>query len=79
MNCYYCDKIFETDPDYISRVAEFDLGSSAPRCSWHWRYHRGHCGEPAHFISLAYCPEKEAFFCTGCAQDRKEVAAPLAS
>lgn len=77
MNCTYCDKIKATDPQYKSRTAEFDLTSAAPRCSWHWRFHCAHCGEPAHFMALAYCPERGAFFCAGCATETREIPDPF--
>jgi len=37
MSCRYCDLIVEADSSHIRRDAEFDLGSHAPRCAWHWR------------------------------------------
>jgi hypothetical protein len=73
MNCIYCDQISETDTAYVGRMAEYDLSSAAPRCSWHWRYLCGQCGNPVHFMALSYCPHKEAFFCTACAQGREEI------
>ena len=73
MNCYYCDKIAASDPTYKGRAAEFDLSSAAPRCAWHWRFFCGHCGDPSHFMALAYCPDKKAFFCADCAQGYEEI------
>jgi len=73
MNCIYCDQIAEVDAAYAVRQAVYDLGSAAPRCSWHWRYHCGQCGNPAHFMALSYCPDKEAFFCARCAQGQEEI------
>jgi 2-polyprenyl-3-methyl-5-hydroxy-6-metoxy-1,4-benzoquinol methylase len=73
MNCYYCDKIRGSDPGYVGAPAGFDLGSGAPRCARHWRYVCGACGRPAHFMALSFCPEAEAFFCSGCATEKSEV------
>jgi ubiquinone/menaquinone biosynthesis C-methylase UbiE len=75
MNCYYCDKIVSTDPDYISSPASHDLGSEAPRCSRHWRYTCGNCGKPSHFMATGFCHETGRFFCAECATGRQEVVA----
>lgn len=63
MNCIYCDQILSADPGYAPRSAEFDLGSEAPRCAWHWRYVCDHCGEPGHFMARFYCPTSGRLLC----------------
>jgi SAM-dependent methyltransferase len=63
MNCYYCDRIRRTEPQYESHAAEFDLGSEAPRCARHWRYSCDHCGEPSHFSDRFYCPVVNRVLC----------------
>jgi SAM-dependent methyltransferase len=63
MNCYYCDRIRLADSHYESRAAEFDLGSEAPRCAWHWRYGCDHCGEPGHFSDRFFCPISSRVLC----------------
>ena len=77
MNCYYCDKIKASDSYYQGSDASYDLGSAAPRCTLHWRYVCGKCGEPSHFMSTAYDPEALKFFCSGCATGKEEVADPF--
>lgn len=66
MNCYYCDRIRLARPDYASHAADFDLGSEAPRCAWHWRYRCDHCGGVAHFSNRFYCPIAERILCRDC-------------
>lgn len=63
MNCYYCDRIAATDAAYEPRPAEFDTGSEAPRCAWHWRFICDHCGEPGHFMSRFFCPRSGRILC----------------
>ncbi len=63
MHCYYCDQIVATDSRYAPHVAEFDLGSEAPRCAWHWRFRCDHCGEPGHFMSRFYCAGTDRLLC----------------
>jgi SAM-dependent methyltransferase len=63
LNCYYCDLIAAADSGYAPRPAEFDLGSEAPRCAWHWRYVCDHCGEPGHFMGRFYCPTSRRLLC----------------
>ncbi|MEI6519984.1 MAG: class I SAM-dependent methyltransferase [bacterium] len=75
MNCFYCDKISSVDANYNGLPAEYDIASAAPRCSRHWRYLCGKCGQPAHFMSSAYCQESGKYFCSRCASNRREVAA----
>ncbi len=62
-SCYYCDRISVADPAYAPRSAEFDVGSEAPRCAWHWRFLCDHCGEPGHFMSRFYCPTSGRLLC----------------
>ena len=54
MDCYDCDKIKAIHPGYVPTSASHDLGSAAPRCSRHWRYHCGKCGATDHFMRIAY-------------------------
>jgi ubiquinone/menaquinone biosynthesis C-methylase UbiE len=77
MNCFYCDKIKAADPGYPAAPAAFDLGSEAPRCARHWRYVCGKCGQAAHFMATAYCPDERRFFCAACATAREEVVQPF--
>ncbi len=63
VNCYYCDLISGPEPGYRPRPAEFDTGSEAPRCAWHWRFVCDHCGEPGHFMSRFYCPHTHRLLC----------------
>jgi SAM-dependent methyltransferase len=63
VNYYYCDLIVAADPRYAPRPAEFDLGSEAPRCAWHWRFVCDHCGEPGHFASRFFCPRSGRLLC----------------
>ena len=63
MNCYYCDRIVESGAAYESRTAEFDTGSEAPRCAWHWRFVCDHCGETGHFMSRFYCTQSARLLC----------------
>lgn len=63
IRCYYCDQIVTADPAYPARAAEFDTGSEAPRCAWHWRFVCDHCGEPGHFMSRYYCPRADRLLC----------------
>ena len=63
MNCYYCDQILGADPGYPPRPAEFDLGSEAPRCAWHWRYVCDHCGEPGPLWRASTCPTSGRLLC----------------
>ncbi len=63
MNCYYCDQIAAVDLAYSRREAEFDTGSEAPRCAWHWRFVCDHCGKPGHFMSRFYCPTRQRLLC----------------
>jgi ubiquinone/menaquinone biosynthesis C-methylase UbiE len=73
VNCYYCDQIKLTNPDYGGAPAAHDLGSAAPRCAQHWRYLCGKCGTPAHFMAVSFCPEAKEFFCAACATAQSEV------
>lgn len=77
MNCFYCDKIAAVDPAYAIAAAAFDLGSEAPRCGRHWRYVCDQCGQPAHFMAVAFCPEQGKSFCARCATIRRVVEAPF--
>lgn len=77
MNCFYCDQITASQPDYVASEAAFDLSSSAPRCERHWRLVCAACGNPSHFMSLAFCDRTQRFFCARCAQGAREVAAPF--
>ncbi|MGH7429425.1 MAG: class I SAM-dependent methyltransferase, partial [Candidatus Methylomirabilaceae bacterium] len=63
MNCYYCDQIAAADPSYQARTAEFDTGSEAPRCAWHWRFLCDHCGQPGHFMTRFYCRRSDRLLC----------------
>lgn len=63
MNCYYCDQIADRDGTYSSRPAQFDTGSEAPRCAWHWRFVCDHCGEPGHFMARFYCSSSGRMLC----------------
>lgn len=63
MNCYYCDQIVATDPAHAPRPAEFDTGSEAPRCAWHWRFVCDHCGEAGHFMTRFFCPRSGRLLC----------------
>ena len=63
MNCYYCDQIATTDHAYAPRTGEFDMGSEAPRCAWHWRFVCDHCGEAGHFMTRFYCPASGRLLC----------------
>lgn len=63
MHCYYCDRISSADASYRPGIAEFDLGSEAPRCALHWRYVCDHCGEVGHFSDRFYCPESSRVLC----------------
>ncbi|MBI4305102.1 MAG: class I SAM-dependent methyltransferase [Chloroflexi bacterium] len=73
MNCYYCDRILASDAGYATSPAAFDLGSEAPRCPRHWRYVCGKCGNPAHFMATAYCPDSGRLFCSLCSREVREV------
>lgn len=64
MNCYYCDQIRAADGTSTPRPAEFDLGSEAPRCPWHWRFLCDHCGEPGHFMRRFFCPRSGRLLCS---------------
>ena len=75
--CCYCEKIAGVAPAYPVASAVFDLGSGAPRCARHWRYVCGKCGQPAHFMATAYCPQEKRAFCVRCASGRREVAVPF--
>lgn len=72
MSCYYCDLITAVDPRYEPREAEFDLGSEAPRCAWHWRFVCDHCGEPGHFASRFFCPTSGRVLCRGAGRVQTE-------
>lgn len=63
MRCYYCDQIAGADPAYAARPAEFDTGSEAPRCAWHWRLVCDHCGESGHFVSRFFCARFGRMLC----------------
>jgi len=63
MTCRYCDLIRSVFPSYAGRVAEFDLGSHAPRCGWHWRLRCDHCGAPDHFMRRFHCPVSDRILC----------------
>jgi SAM-dependent methyltransferase len=63
MNCFYCDRIAAVDHSYPPRAAEFDLGSEAPRCAWHWRLVCDHCGAAGHFMSRFFCPRSGRLLC----------------
>lgn len=73
MNCYYCDQITESAPDYEASEARYDLASTAPRCERHWRFVCARCGDPSHFMAIAYCDHTRRFFCARCAQGAREV------
>jgi len=77
MNCYYCDLIKANDPSYEPTPAAHDPGSAAPRCPKHWRYVCERCGNPAHFMSVSYCPEQGRLFCSECAGESEEVVGPF--
>lgn len=62
-NCYYCDRIASIDSSYTSTPVEFDTGSEAPRCAWHWRLVCDHCTEPGHFMVRYYCPSSGRLLC----------------
>ena len=70
MNCYYCDQILAADPSYSARPAEFDLGSEAPRCAWHWRFLCDHCGDPGHFMARFHCPTSDRLLCRNIASGK---------
>ncbi len=63
MTCRYCDQIVAADPAYAPHPAEFDLGSEAPRCRWHWRMICDHCRQVAHFAAHFYCPRTGRLLC----------------
>ena len=63
MNCYYCDQIHASSNNYAPHDAEFDLGSHAPRCQWHWRLICDCCGEAGHFMTRFYCPRSGRLLC----------------
>ncbi len=63
MHCRYCDLITTAEPLYTSREAEFDLGSHAPRCPWHWRLTCDDCGAPDHYMRRFHCPVSERILC----------------
>jgi SAM-dependent methyltransferase len=63
LNCFYCDQIAAVVRSYRSKVAEFDLGSEAPRCAWHWRFLCDHCGAPGHFMARFFCPRSGRLLC----------------
>ena len=65
MNCYYCDRIGSADAAYPRNVAAYDLGSEAPRCALHWRFHCDHCGQPGHFAERFFCPTSGRMLCRG--------------
>ncbi len=77
MSCYYCDLIAGTDSRYLTMRASFDLASEAPRCARHWRFICGACNRSAHFMSVAYCFDRQDFFCSDCAIAKKEVQEPF--
>ena len=70
MNCYYCDRIAQSGAAYEPREAEFDTGSEAPRCAWHWRFVCDHCGEAGHFMSRFSCPQSGRLLCPEAGQLR---------
>lgn len=72
LDCYYCDLISATDRAYTPRPAEFDTGSEAPRCAWHWRFLCDHCGEPGHFMARFYCPSSRRLLCQSAGSVRVE-------
>jgi SAM-dependent methyltransferase len=63
VNCYYCDRITAADPSYVPRPAEFDTGSEAPRCAWHWRLVCDHCGQAGHFMARFHCTRSGRLLC----------------
>ena len=63
MNCYYCDLIAAADASYRPQSADYDLGSEAPRCAWHWRFVCDHCWEPGHFMARFHCPQHDRLLC----------------
>lgn len=63
MNCYYCDQIRASEPGYAAHEAEFDLGSEAPRCAWHWRYVCDCCAEAGHVATRFFCPNTGRLLC----------------
>jgi len=74
VTCYYCDLIVAADPRYEARPVEFDLGSEAPRCAWHWRFVCDHCGEPGHFASRFFCPRSGRLLCRNAGRIESESA-----
>jgi hypothetical protein len=76
--CYYYSLIAAHDrAGYPIREADCDLGSDTPRCSLHWRYICGFCGRSAHFMAMAFCPDKKAYFCSSCTLAREIVNEPF--
>jgi SAM-dependent methyltransferase len=63
MHCYYCDLIHAATPGYVPREAEFDMGSEAPRCAWHWRFVCDCCGTPGHWMTRFFCPREGRLLC----------------
>ncbi|NQE70726.1 Ubiquinone biosynthesis O-methyltransferase [Nocardia gamkensis] len=73
-NCYYCTLFAGATGDGVIHAAEFDLGSSAPRCAAHWRVVCGCCDHPAHFMAAAFCTVDQRYFCAECAQEVEMVS-----
>lgn len=63
VHCHYCEAIAAADPSYAGREAEFDLGSQAPRCAWHWRFVCDCCRQPGHFMTRFFCPTSGRLLC----------------
>ena len=77
MDCFYCDLIISSDPDYVAIPAAYDLGSPGPRCAVHWRYVCGQCQRPSHFMAMSYCTTQRAYYCSRCASATQRVDQPF--
>jgi SAM-dependent methyltransferase len=65
--CAYCRVIRSHDPHYKVRRASWDLGSSFPRCAWHWQFVCDRCGRTVSFHGAAWCERERQFLCVYCA------------
>ncbi|RIK46232.1 MAG: hypothetical protein DCC58_03855 [Chloroflexi bacterium] len=75
-SCFYCDRIQSADAAYTGRAAQYDLGSEAPRCAWHWRFICDCCGAAGHYMTRFFCPRAGQLFC-GAAGSVEYRAAPF--
>lgn len=69
LKCLYCEQLREYVPEYSPRAATRAVSSRAPRCDLHWRYRCASCGDHHHFRAVAFCSERNHYFCRMCAHE----------